>query len=361
VGRVLETPGRPVFLVRARHTLDLAAYQRAHGGSTPQSAITAEQWFVENTYHADEFKKLESWQHLKQAHHARVSVVLPTLNDGSRLIRLLSGLRIALMEHAALADEIVVVDAGSTDDTPALVRAAGFPLLALPERDPLQPSGPAAMLAGALPELVGDLVVWIDPKAAHLDARLVLVLTAPLLADPAVQLVKPFSATPESDDPAADPAPPGARFSRITPADLLSLTSGELAALPLHAWFRAFFPLLGALVEPTGRIFAARRAWLLEILEAVTALPALSVAESVVFNAALVLETAARQGVRAIAQVEFEQRKSRRTRTANAGAELRQLRQVSALLSLFATRPDAAPHALILQQLQAHLASLGEL
>ena len=54
VGRVLEAPGRLVLLVRAKNRLDLDAYRRPAPSAPAEAA--AEQWFVENTYHADEFK-----------------------------------------------------------------------------------------------------------------------------------------------------------------------------------------------------------------------------------------------------------------------------------------------------------------
>ena len=354
VGRVLDAPGRPVLLVRARTALDLASYQRRLGpaGTPVPAVISAEQWFVENTYHADEFKKLATWQELKEAHHTRVSVVVPVLNEGARVVRLLKGLQHALLDDTALADEIVVVDGGALDNTRERVREAGFPVLTLAEAGAYPRLGPAAWLWWTLDRLSGDLIVWLDPSAGRLNTRLVPMLTAPLLTDPEVRLVKPFW---------TQAAEEGARFARVTADDLLTLSSAELAALPMRTWVRVFFPGLGALVEPVSRVFAARRALLEEILPGDILQAGLQGAGGMVFYAALVLETAARHSTRAIAQVEMPRQSPRHERTPTLSADLRQLRQVRELLGLFAARPETVPHQETLYRLQSHLAHLVEL
>ena len=55
----------------------------------------------------------------------------------------------------------------------------------------------------------GDLVVWLDPKAGRLSTRLVPMLTAPLLTDPDVRLVKPFrTQAPDDSGGAGRPRAP---------------------------------------------------------------------------------------------------------------------------------------------------------
>jgi glucosyl-3-phosphoglycerate synthase len=358
VGRVLEAAGRPVLLVRARDALDFSTYQAPQRRHRSHSAAVAERWFVENTYHADEFKKLDRWYQLKQAHHARISVVVPTLNDAARLTRLLQGLRHIVTGPAAWADEVVVVDGGSTDNTREMVQNLGFPVLTVPETEAQGLTGLLPLLQQALAGVAGDLVVWLDPKAGRLTTRLIPVLTAPLLTDPEVRLVKPFWTPPRrAQQPAG--APGGSRFARVNVADLLAMRGSDLAALPMHAWFRVFFPALGLLVEPVNRVFAARR----PLLEAIFSEPPAADGaplRGVLFYAALLLETMSRYGVRAIAQVELERRPLRH-RAAPAGADLRQLRQVSELLRLFARQPDARPYQPAFQALEKHLAGMGEL
>ena len=358
VGRVLEAQGRPVLLVRARGALDLTAYDASSRRHRSRSAAVAEQWFVENTYHADEFRKLDRWYELKQAHHARISVVVPTLNDAARLTRLLQSLRHVLTGPAAWADEVVVVDGGSTDDTRERVAGLGFAVLTVPESASRGVTGLVPLLLAALEHLTGDLVVWLDPKAGRLATRLIPTLTAPLLTDPEVRLVKPFWTPLRGDERPTGPVL-GARFSRVTVADLLAMPGRDLAALPMHAWFRVFFPALGALVEPVSRLFAARRALLESVFAAAPPAdgPPLN---GVLFYATLLLDTVARYGVRAIAQVELERRPFRH-KAALAGADLRLLRQVSELLHLFAQRPDTHPYHPAFQELQDHLAAMGEL
>ena len=55
-----------------------------------------------------------------------VSVIIPTLNEAATLPRLLDALR------PSGADEVIVVDGGSTDGTPALAQVAGASVLSGP-------------------------------------------------------------------------------------------------------------------------------------------------------------------------------------------------------------------------------------
>ena len=366
VGRVLgDPPDRPVLLVRARTPLDLAAYRRRridagdrHNGRDRPSP---EQWFVENTYHADEFRRIETWQAIKAAYGARVSVVVPTLNDGARLARLLHGLRQASFGNPSLVDEILVVDAGSTDSTLETIGSLGLRVIATVAGGAHGPAGPAVLLQQALTALSGDLVVWIDPKAGRVNTRVVPVLTGALLTDPDVQLVKPFWVPPAGGTELAPPAETGARFARLAIPELLITAPHDLSLLPMRAWFRTFVPALGAVVEPVGRIFAARRSLLEALIPALTAPGTPALESAIAFYAALLLETVAQHGVHAVAQVELERHRSRHARPPAEGADVRQLRQVGQFLRLLTSRPEGQPHLGTLQRLQVHLAGLGEI
>ena len=83
---------------------------------------------------------------------ASVSVVVPALNDSPMLAQCLR----ALAAQTRQADEIVVVDNGSTDDTAAVARAAGARVVA----EPLRGIFPAT--AAGFDAATGDIVARLD-------------------------------------------------------------------------------------------------------------------------------------------------------------------------------------------------------
>ena len=82
----------------------------------------------------------------------RVSVVIPALNDSPMLANCLR----ALAEQTRPADEIVVVDNGSTDDTGAVALAAGARVI----EEPLRGIFPAT--AAGFDAATGDLLARLD-------------------------------------------------------------------------------------------------------------------------------------------------------------------------------------------------------
>ncbi len=92
-----------------------------------------------------------------------ISVVIPSLNDAGMLARCLD----ALAHQTRKADEIVVVDNGSTDNTAEVARAAGARVITEPKRG--IPAATAAGFDAAIGDIIGRLdadsvpaVDWIE-------------------------------------------------------------------------------------------------------------------------------------------------------------------------------------------------------
>lgn len=88
---------------------------------------------------------------------SRISVVIPARNESgaiSGLLKRLSGL--------GIADEIIVVDDGSDDDTGALAEAAG----AIVVRH-LYPMGNGAAIKGGARRASGDIIIFMDGDGQH--------------------------------------------------------------------------------------------------------------------------------------------------------------------------------------------------
>ncbi|MGH2813752.1 MAG: glucosyl-3-phosphoglycerate synthase, partial [Actinomycetota bacterium] len=180
-------------------------------------------------------------------------------------------------------DEIVVMDAGSGDDTVAIAQAEGakvfFEHEVLPGEGP--GSGKGEALWKSLHACEGDLICWVDADIRNFHARFVYGLLGPLLLDPDIRYVKAFYDRP------------------IRERNALRATGGgrvtELLARPL---INLLWPELAGIVQPLSGEYAGRR----ETLEQVPFFSGYGV------ELGLLVDIAARFGVDAIAQVDLDRR-----------------------------------------------------
>ena len=175
-----------------------------------------------------------------------VSVCIPARNEAATIGTIVS----VIGEHLAgtdvpLVDQMLVIDDRSTDDTAAIARDEGAEVVEV--ADVLPGAGPGRGKGNVLWKSVaacqGDLIVWIDADLTSFTPRCVTGLLGPLLADPAIAMVKGYYHRPETG---------GTGGGRTT----------ELMARPLLA---TLFPHLTSVRQPLGGEYAARR----EILEQV--------------------------------------------------------------------------------------------
>src|SRR4029453_16128099 len=104
-----------------------------------------------------------------------------------------------LLERARLVDEIVVMDAGSADDTAAIAQAEGAQVFF--EDDVLpgegRGSGKGEALWKSLHACQGDVICFVDADIRNFHPRFVYGLLGQLLDDdPEIQCVKPFYERP---------------------------------------------------------------------------------------------------------------------------------------------------------------------
>lgn len=198
----------------------------------------------------------------------RVSVVLPARDEEATVGRIVACIR---GELADVVDEVVVVDDGSTDRTAAAAVEAGARVVAGDGKGKGR-----AMWRGAW-EADGDLVAFCDADVRNFEASFVVGLLGPLLTTEDVLFVKGCYHRPLDGRPGEG--------GRVT----------ELMARPV---LRVLFPELGGLRQPLGGEYAAPRA----VLER------LPFVEGWGVDIGLVLDVAARFGVRALAQVDLGER-----------------------------------------------------
>ncbi len=188
---------------------------------------------------------LETLLARKQESGITASLVVPARNEAATVGDVVSRVREALMETAALLEEIVVIDSDSTDETFEVASDAGAVVHRSSEIRPDLGSHPGKGEAmwKSLFVTRGDLLVFMDADLVDWDTHFVRGLLGPLLADPAVALVKGFYERPLRDQAGNDSVFEGGRVT-------------ELVARPLIA---LDWPELGWLVQPLAGEWAVRR------------------------------------------------------------------------------------------------------
>jgi glucosyl-3-phosphoglycerate synthase len=241
------------------------------------------EWFGNRTFHHSQFEPPARLRAAKERLGLTVSVCLPTRDEAATVGGIVRTVRRNLVERARLVDEIVVMDAGSGDDTTAVAQAEGARVFF--EHEVLAGEGPGSGKGEALWKSLhaceGDLICWIDADIRNFHARFVYGLLGPLLLDPRIQYVKAFYERP------------------IRERNALRATGGgrvtELLARPL---INLLWPELAGIVQPLSGEYAGRR----ETLEQVPFFSGYGV------ELGLLVDIAARFGVDVIAQVDLDRR-----------------------------------------------------
>lgn len=239
---------------------------------------TAREWLARHTHRGADFP-LENLLSVKG--ETTVTVISPALDEEATVGSIVEAIRSDLMRPgAALVDDLVVVDSGSTDATARIARDAGARVIdrqaAFPEIPVLPGKGEAMWRALAATE--GDLVVFIDADLRSFTPAYVTGLLGPLLTDPDVHLVKAVYERPFVEGERTVAAGGG----RVT----------ELVARPL---INAHWPHLAGIAQPLAGEYAGRR----------TLLESLPFATGYGVDFALLVDTDAAHGVEAIAQVDL--------------------------------------------------------
>lgn len=201
-----------------------------------------------------------------------ISVVIPALNEAPT---------VAGVVEAALADnpdEVIVIDADSTDTTAVNARRAGATVYNWREILPAVPTRPGKgeSLWRGVEAARGEIVVFVDADLTSLRPGMVRALAAPFV-DPDIHLVKADYLRSFGDQPTGG--------GRVT----------ELTAKPL---LRLLFPELAHICQPLGGEYAIRR----------TTARALPFVAGYGVEAGLLIDVATTHGVRSIGQVDLGRR-----------------------------------------------------
>ena len=157
-----------------------------------------------------------------QAGSRAVSVIIPVLNEAETIAAV-----IQLASRSPLVDEVIVIDDGSIDGTPALAAAAGARVLTS------RMLGKGTSMEDGMHAARNEWLLFLDGDLQGLAPDLIERMTVPLMIDEA-DFVK-------------------ARFRR---------SGGRVTALTAKPLLRTYFPELTAFDQPLSGIMAARRSLL---------------------------------------------------------------------------------------------------
>jgi glucosyl-3-phosphoglycerate synthase len=224
---------------------------RNHRDSAVETASqsSAERWAQARTYHHSRYPA----ERLARERTASVSVCLPARECAATVGRIVEEL-VQLREAGAI-DEIVVVDAASTDGTAAVAERAGA--MVHQERELMAHLGPVLgkgdAMWRALSVLEGDLVCYLDADTEGFSAHFATGLLGPVVCEEGVLFAKAFYRRPFEQDGVSLPEG-GGRVNHLMARPALALFYPELACVrqPLAGEVAARRDLLERVPFTTG-------------------------------------------------------------------------------------------------------------
>jgi glucosyl-3-phosphoglycerate synthase len=244
----------------------------------------------------------------------RISLCLPARNEAPTIGPIVSTVRRHLMRKQPLIDDIVVVDDGSTDGTPARAAGAGARVVSAADIAPeLGPgSGKGNAMWKSLLVTEGEFVVWCDADVRNFRPCFVTGLLGPLLLEDGIQFSKGFYERPLD----------GVRGQggRVT----------ELVARPLIS---LFFPHLAMFAQPLAGEYAGRR----DLLEQVPFVQGYGV------DLGLLIDVVERVGIAALAQVDLGVRVHRNRSLDELGPQATAVVHTALSRAGLAAHPDSLP------------------
>ncbi|MGM5483549.1 MAG: glucosyl-3-phosphoglycerate synthase [Nanobdellota archaeon] len=245
--------------------------------------MNVEEWFEKNKFKCDSFRDINRLVNLKNEQNIKISVVIPTLNEGATLGNVIKQIKEPLMDDKKLVDEVIVIDSGSTDDTKEVAESAGAKFAY--SKDVLKKhgeiKGKGENLWKSIHYAKGDIVCWVDADITNIHPRFVYGLIGPLLTHKRLGFTKAFYQRPIKIGNQYRP-----------------LGGGRVTELLIRPLFNTFFPRLSGFIQPLSGEFAMKR----------------EIAEKIPFFTGYGVETASlidiqkKFGLRTCAQVDLKKR-----------------------------------------------------
>ena len=215
-----------------------ASPERPASDDASSPAAAARRWARERTYHHSTY----SAQRIARERTQSVSVCVLAKECAGTVGRVVGEL--VKLKKAEAIDEVMVVDAASTDGTAAVAERAGATVCQEAELMPHfgQVMGKGDAMWRALGALEGEIVCYLDADSEEFSAHFATGLLGPLVCEPGVEFVKAFYRRPFEQGGVALPEG-GGRVNHLTARPALAL----------------FYPQLAEVRQPLAGEVAARR------------------------------------------------------------------------------------------------------
>ena len=233
-----------------------------------QALPSVREWFARRSYEHDEFSPA-ALSRRKRELGVTVSVVLPCREVAGTIGSIADEVH-ALNSEAQLVDQLVAIDAGSTDGTAEVARCHGIEVFQeeelLPRFGPVEGKGDA--MWRSLSIATGDLVMFCDADTTNFERHFVSGMLGPLLTDAGVRFAKATYHRPLIG-PGGDVLDDAGRVTELTAKPLLRIFFPELSGFgqPLAGELVAERSLLAEIPFLTG--YAVETAMLIDVLRTV--------------------------------------------------------------------------------------------
>jgi glucosyl-3-phosphoglycerate synthase len=224
-------------------------------------------WFSSHSFHYREFGSARELSRIKRHRELSVTLILPTRHVAETIGSVLA--EVARLRRSGLIDQVLVVDADSTDGTAEIARRYEAEVYSenelMPEYGMAQGKGDA--MWRALSVARGDIIAFADTDTGNFSRQLITGVVGCLVAKPDIRFVKAAYRRPYTKEEISVPDG-GGRVTELTAKPALNLLFPELAGFvqPLAGEFGGTRDLMYSVPFFTG--YAVEVGMLIDVLDA---------------------------------------------------------------------------------------------
>jgi len=209
-----------------------------------ESLMRTHEWFRTNSFNYREFGSARQLGRIKRDRGLSVSLILPTRNVAETIGSVLDEVDYLRRSDIRLIDQVIVVDADSTDGTAEI---AAYHNVQVYSENALMPEygkahGKGDAMWRGLSVATGDIIAFADTDTGNFCRQLVTGVVGCLITKPDIQFVKAAYRRPYTQETVSVPDG-GGRVTELTAKPALNL----------------LFPELAGFVQPLAGEFAATR------------------------------------------------------------------------------------------------------
>jgi len=205
-------------------------------------------WVRERTFDGGDFSLPTVMRSGKNKLGHKVAIILPSLNEERTVGQVIET---ALeVKAAGVADEVILVDSASTDNTVSIAKSYGIPVYLHPDIAPdlgsFRGKGEAMFKSSLVTD--ADILAWVDTDIENITPRFFYGLLGPILTYPDIRFVKGYFTRPVRVE-----------------ASGLELGGGRVTEILARPWFNTYMPLLSGYIQPLAGTVAIYRDDLLKM------------------------------------------------------------------------------------------------